>query len=66
VSNKALERLGRQHKLEDYIVNNPSQQGKVSRTALASTIIGAVWIDSNKELQKVEAVVNVLEIFKQH
>lgn len=57
--NAVLSGLATKHALEKYIVH----QGHLSQTVLASTIeaiIGAVWIDSGKDLAQVKHVVGVL------
>ena len=49
------------------VVKNPCQQGDVPQTILASTveaILGAVWFDSNKDIKKVEQVIEALHLIK--
>jgi ribonuclease-3 len=42
--------------LNNHITKNPSQGGTIPKAALASTveaILGAVWLDSGKDINKV-------------
>jgi dsRNA-specific ribonuclease len=46
-----------------YLRQNPSEQGEWTRTTLASTVeafLGAVWIDSHKNMETVQKLVNKL------
>lgn len=55
--------IGRQNGLQVYINNNPSQLGVVSDKTLATTveaILGAVYLDSGKDLDIVKAVMRAL------
>jgi ribonuclease-3 len=53
--------------LQDYLIRNPSQQGEEGRTTLASTaeaLIGAVWIDSEKNFVVTRRAVKKLGLFR--
>jgi len=66
-SNNALKDLALKHGLHDYVVKNPCQQGEVQCTTLDSTvdaILGAMWTDSNSDIEKVKLVIEVLKIEK--
>jgi ribonuclease-3 len=63
-SNDELSRLAVERGLDRYIVQNPSQNGSLSSTTLATTIeaiVGAVWIDSGKNFNKVSHVIRTLQ-----
>jgi ribonuclease-3 len=63
-SNNELSRLTMELGLAKYIVQNPSQRGNLSPTTLAATIeaiMGAVWIDSGKNFNKVSHVIKTLQ-----
>lgn len=60
-SNANLDRVGRQHGLQNYVNSNPSQRQIVSPITMAATmeaILGAVYLDSN--LEKVGEVMQTL------
>jgi ribonuclease-3 len=66
-SNESLDRLGWEHALAGFIVKNPGQRGDVPRTTLASrieAIIGAVWMDSGKDIGKAELAVEALKLIR--
>lgn len=66
-SNNALKDLALKHGLDNYVVKNPCQQGEVPRTTLDSTvdaILGAMWTDSNSDIEEVKLVIEVLKIEK--
>lgn len=66
-SNIVLGRLPEEYNLTKYIIKNPSQQDDIPQTTLATTIeaiVGAVWFDSNKDIKKVEYVVDALHVIK--
>jgi hypothetical protein len=61
-SNNALK-----YGLAKCVVKNPSQKGDVPPNTLAWTveaILGGVWLDSNKDIQKVEQVRKTLHLIK--
>ncbi|GAD99410.1 hypothetical protein SNOG_02027 [Paecilomyces variotii No. 5] len=62
-SNEKLSETAKAHRLQDYLIRNPAQRGVDARTTLASTteaVIGAVWIDSGKDLVATRRVVKKL------
>ncbi|KAJ5517495.1 hypothetical protein N7527_009055 [Penicillium freii] len=65
VSNENLKRLGESLGLNAYFRLNPSSQGVVPRSMMATTmeaIIGAVYLDSGKDMATTRALVNRLGI----
>jgi ribonuclease-3 len=63
-SNKKLMQVAIERSLAEYIVRDPGQQGHILQTPLASTIeaiVGAVWVDSGKNLRNVTHVIKTLE-----
>jgi ribonuclease-3 len=49
--------------MERFLVKNPCQQGECPKETLAATveaILGAVWVDSNKNLAVVQKVLGKL------
>jgi len=66
-SNKALSQLAHKYGLEDYVTKNPCQHGDVSDYTLATTLealLGAVWIDCNKDFKVLERVSSNLNMVK--
>lgn len=66
-ANKSLEAAGRRLGLDKAVTGNPSQQGEVPRTTLASTVealIGAVWKDSGNNFDQVQAAIRALGVFE--
>ena len=66
-SNMALCQLAQKHGLEEYVTKNPCQKGDVSDYTLATTVealLGAVWIDSRKDLKVIEQVVGEMRMVK--
>ncbi|KFY92573.1 hypothetical protein V498_04858 [Pseudogymnoascus sp. VKM F-4517 (FW-2822)] len=64
-SNNALRDIVEQDGLVKFVVNNPSQKGRLQRITLASTteaIVGAVWYDCRKDFETVRKVVDTLHI----
>jgi ribonuclease-3 len=62
-TNIQLEKVACKWNLQDCVVGNPCQKGEVPRELLASTveaIIGAVWIDSQRNLRDVQQVLSAL------
>lgn len=65
MSNENLKRLGELLGLNAYFRLNPSSQGVVPRSMMATTmeaIIGAVYLDSGKDMATTRALVNRLGI----
>jgi ribonuclease-3 len=65
VSNENLKRLGESLGLNAYFRLNPASQGVVPRSMMATTmeaIIGAVYLDSGKDMATTRALVNRLGI----
>jgi ribonuclease-3 len=63
-SNKNLERIGREAGLAKYIITHPGQKN-AGRTTLASAVealVGAAWLDSNKDFTAVRMIVRTLSI----
>lgn len=57
--------VARQHGLEAYVNNDPSRRGAVANSTLANTveaILGAVYLDSNKDIDIVKAVMRIFTI----
>lgn len=68
VKNPELERIGRQSNLEQLVNVNPSQQGIVPSHTITDTfeaVIGAVYLDSNKDLESVRLVIARLALWGQ-
>lgn len=68
VSNTVLERIGRQIHLDELVNNNQSQQGVVSPKTLTDTfeaILGAVYLDSGKNIEAVRRVMANLGLWPQ-
>ncbi|OBT63704.1 hypothetical protein VE03_06134 [Pseudogymnoascus sp. 23342-1-I1] len=66
VSNTGLERVGRRIHLDEIVNANPSQQGYVSPRIVADTleaIIGAVYLDSGKDIESVRLVMATLGLW---
>lgn len=64
-TNDALSQRGRQQGLADLVIKHPCQQHRVPKTTLASSmeaVIGAVWIDSGKNLEQVRTTMEKLGI----
>ncbi|KAL5415675.1 hypothetical protein PMIN06_001142 [Paraphaeosphaeria minitans] len=62
-TNNHLEQLATRWGMEKLIVENPLQKGQYPKETLAATveaIIGAVWVDSDKDLAAVQKVLNTL------
>jgi hypothetical protein len=58
-TNKRLGEVAQNWNLKKYVIENPSQQGEFPRELLASTveaILGAVWLDSYRDFEKVQKV----------
>ncbi|KFY10672.1 hypothetical protein V491_07530 [Pseudogymnoascus sp. VKM F-3775] len=68
VKNPELERIGRQNNLEQLVNVNPSQQGIVPSRTITDTfeaVIGAVYLDSGKDLESVRLVIARLGLWGQ-
>jgi ribonuclease-3 len=66
-SNKALGQLAHRYGLEKYVTKNPCQRGDVSDYTLATTVealVGAVWIDCDKNLETIKGVIDHLNMVK--
>ncbi|KAG7002085.1 IMP-specific 5'-nucleotidase 1 [Physcia stellaris] len=64
-NNNRLAMVARQHGLEAYVNNDPSRRGAVANSTLANTveaILGAVYLDSNKDIDIVKAVMRIFTI----
>ena len=62
-SNEHLQRQGYRMGFQEVVFNNPSHDGEVPRTAMASTmeaVIGATWIDSGKDWKTVCSVAKII------
>jgi ribonuclease-3 len=58
-TNNRLAEVAQNWNLKNYVVENPCQQGEAPRELLASTveaILGAVWLDSYRDFEKVQKV----------
>lgn len=67
-TNGNLAHIGLSLGLDAYIQLNPSAQGVVPERLMATTIeaiIGAVYLDSNKDIRKVRLLINHLRIMSQ-
>lgn len=63
-TNDELQMIAKKWNLMALLKENPSEAGRESTTTLASTveaIIGAVWIDCDRNLLEVQQVINVLQ-----
>lgn len=63
-SNKNLKKIGQEAGLAKYIITHPGQK-KAGRTTLASAVealVGAAWLDSNKDFTTVRRIVRALSI----
>lgn len=65
-SNKSLEALEKWLGLDEFVMKGPAQKGQdVPRATLASTVealIGAVWVDIEKDFDQVQSVIGNLDI----
>ncbi|KAH8747758.1 ribonuclease III domain-containing protein [Diaporthe sp. PMI_573] len=64
-SNMSLVRDAHKLDLGKFVIKNPSQGKSVSRSTLASTVealVGAVWLDSVRDFERVRAVIKRLRI----
>jgi dsRNA-specific ribonuclease len=64
-SNESLDTLGRRLALDKFVTKNPSHQGDVPRTTVASTVealVGAVWIDTGNDFHQVQLVIQNIGI----
>ena len=64
-SNKNLEKIALEKGLDKFLVKNPSQGEEAPRTTLASSVealIGAVWLDSGRDIEKVHLIIEALGI----
>ncbi|OAL49006.1 ribonuclease III [Pyrenochaeta sp. DS3sAY3a] len=62
-TNDQLQHVAKNWHLQNWLTENPSQAGQAQKTTLASTveaIIGAVWIDSDRNFPKVQEVIHQL------
>lgn len=62
-TNDKLRQIATKWEMEKFIVENPLQEGEYPKETLAATveaIIGAVWVDSDKDLATVQKVLNTL------
>ncbi|KAK7189020.1 hypothetical protein DPSP01_004127 [Paraphaeosphaeria sporulosa] len=62
-TNDHLKQIAIKWGMERLIVENPTQKGQYPRETMAATveaIIGAVWVDSDKNLAAVQKVLNTL------
>ena len=65
-SNSALSSRAEELKLDRYIIKNPVHHGRVPGDTLSSmieVILGAVWIDSNKNSDQVFHVMKELRLY---
>jgi ribonuclease-3 len=63
-TNNDVEKVAKGWNVTEWLKEKPCQEGQASKRTLASTveaIIGAVWIDYNQDLSKVQQVVNILQ-----
>ena len=63
-TNDELEKVAKRWNLTAWLKENPCQAGQEPRITLASTveaIIGAVWIDCNRNLSEVQQVIKSLQ-----
>jgi len=64
ITNENLDRVGRLHGLDAYIDNNAMQRtkgpGLVTVASTIEAILGAVYLDSGNDVQKVKDVMEVL------
>ena len=63
-TNERLREVAKDWNLSTWLKENPCQAGQEPRTALASTVealIGAVWVDCNRNLAEVQDVIRLLQ-----
>lgn len=63
-TNKKLKEIAKKWELVNYLKENPSQAGQEPKTTFASTveaIIGAVWIDCDRNIAEVRRVLKHLQ-----
>lgn len=63
-TNARLQEVAQNWHLSAWLQENPSQAGQEPRTTLASTVealIGAVWVDCNRNLTEVQHVIRLLQ-----
>ncbi|KXX72788.1 Ribonuclease 3 [Madurella mycetomatis] len=64
-SNRSLQDIGRQVGLDEFVIRDPTNDGPVSLSQLATTVealIGAVWIDSGYDFAQAQRVIQALRI----
>lgn len=63
-TNERLEEVAKDWHLSTWLKENPCQAGQEPRTTLASTVealIGAVWVDCDRNLAEVQDVIRLLQ-----
>lgn len=63
-TNDRLQEVAKDWNLSTWLKENPCQAGQEPRTTLASTVealIGAVWVDCDRNLDEVHDVIKVLQ-----
>lgn len=63
-TNEKLKEIAKKWKLTKWLVENPCQGGQEPKTTLASTveaIIGAVWLDCDRDLVEVQRLIKRLQ-----
>ena len=63
-TNNRLQEVAKDWNLSTLLQENPSQSGQEPKTTLASTVealIGAVWVDCNRNLAEVQDVIRLLQ-----
>lgn len=63
-TNENLKRIANEWKVADFLEENPTQEGEMPKATLASTVgavIGAVWIDSHKDIVAVQHLIKKLQ-----
>jgi ribonuclease-3 len=63
-TNDKLQRVAKDWNLSNWLKENPCQAGQEPRITLASTVealIGAVWVDCNRDLAEVQHVIELLQ-----
>ncbi len=63
-TNERLQEVAQDWDLTTVLRENPSQAGQEPRTTLASTVealIGAVWVDCDRNLAEVQEVIRLLQ-----
>lgn len=65
--NRKLNQVAQKSGLVEYVVKNPCQQGQVPQATAASTVealVGAVYLDSGKNMEIIRKMLEAIEVFE--